>query len=95
MSKSIYKEHQERVLVFKYYNKNDAKQLIELLKSNQIKFLYYPDWDAGYNYSIFKVCRSNRKWKEIMELINSINAPVYKYENIYVIDGKEHIIIEL
>lgn len=76
----------QRCLSFKYYDIDKAKELEKLLSNNNINYVAYYD---GL-YILFKVAKSGKKWNDLMRLINSIKAPVYKYVQACIVNGEEY-----
>jgi len=75
----------ERCLTFKYGRTEDtsekAEQLCKLFEQNSIDYVCY-DKDSNYYSCQFVVRRCNKKWNDIMDLVNSIHAPKYNYKTI-------------
>lgn len=53
-----------------------AHKINELLSQEKLHFKFYES--PGYYPHQFIVCRTGRKWNDVMRLINSIYAPRYK-----------------
>jgi len=85
----------ERCLTFNYSGKDktqNSKTLAHLLQKKKLDYVYY--LQAGDYYPCeFTVRRCGNKWNDIMKLINSIEAPVYRYKtvNFYLKDKYEGI----
>jgi sugar phosphate permease len=80
----------ERVLRFKYsgYDKNEkAKKLIIILKNNHIDFICYDN----FQYYLFTIRKGILKWKNIIEIVNSVQASKYEYSTIkfYPVDYRQ------
>lgn len=80
----------ERCLIFgiPYERKEEAEQIAELLKENNIDFVCY--MSQGYHKHSFAVKRCGKKWNDIMHLVNSIYSPVYRYEHRIIANGIEY-----
>jgi hypothetical protein len=74
----------ERCMTFKYASEDKvekSKELANLFSTSNIDFVCY--LETGYYYPCqFTVRRSNKKWNDIMRLINSIKAAKYDFSNI-------------
>lgn len=53
-----------------------ARNIATLLSQNNIIYKFYES--PGYYPHQFIVCRTGRKWDDVMHIINSIYAPRYK-----------------
>lgn len=80
-----------RALEFRYYDEAKARELEKVLDENGFDYVSYY---CGL-YILFRVKKNKGTWEELYQLINSVNAPKYKYINTYIENGKEHVFITL
>ena len=80
-----------RCLEFRISDNKKAYQIRDVLKNNNIDFV---DYFEGLD-TLFRVAKSDKKWNEIMALINSIKAPKYRYINTCIEKGVEYEIIKI
>lgn len=72
-----YTEKTQRVLRFDYsHDKTD--ELKTVLTNNNIRYIAY-DADCAYPAE-FIVLKDKRTWNDIKSIINSVKAPVYRYD---------------
>lgn len=75
----------ERCLIFKVAGENETYKctlITNLFVENDIDYVcYLDDVKTSGCYPSFIVRKSGKKWNDILELINSIKACVYRYKN--------------
>lgn len=72
-----YTEKTQKVLKF-VYSHDKTDELKTVLTNNDIQYIAY---DAEHGYPAeFVVLKDKRTWSEIQSIINSVEAPVYKYD---------------
>jgi hypothetical protein len=81
----------ERVLEFKYFNRENASKLETLLRGNKVDYVAY--WE--HLYMLFKVRKGDKMWSELQRLINTIKAPKYSYTYTCIDKGQEYLLINI